>query len=83
MVFNWYVSNFKSYNQHDVNNIQIFRVCCLNVWQVFFPIIQGRHFFVVCMNMKDGVVQLFDNLLTNEPDEERFDWFILRLVCFV
>ncbi|PWA53614.1 phospholipase-like protein [Artemisia annua] len=25
---------------------------------VFFPVIKGHHFFVVCMNIKDGVVQI-------------------------
>ncbi|PWA88824.1 ulp1 protease family, C-terminal catalytic domain-containing protein [Artemisia annua] len=48
---------------------------------VFFPVIQGRHFFVVCMNMKDGEVQLLDNLLLpDKTDDERFSWFIIHLI---
>ncbi|PWA56464.1 hypothetical protein CTI12_AA419660 [Artemisia annua] len=51
---------------------------------VFFPVIKGHHFFVVCMNIKDGVVQILDNLLLpNTTDDERFDWFILLLVYYV
>ncbi|PWA87360.1 hypothetical protein CTI12_AA128140 [Artemisia annua] len=49
--------------------------------EVFFPIIQGRHFFVLCMNMKDGEVQILDNLLMpNTTDDDRFNWFILNLI---
>ncbi|PWA72323.1 ulp1 protease family, C-terminal catalytic domain-containing protein [Artemisia annua] len=48
---------------------------------VFFPVIQGRHFFVVCMNMKDGEVQILDNLLLpDKTDDERFTWFVIHLV---
>ncbi|GKD65289.1 peptidase C48, SUMO/sentrin/Ubl1, partial [Tanacetum coccineum] len=33
-----------------------------NVDLVFFPIIQGRHFFVVCMHLKWKEVQILDNI---------------------
>ncbi|GJX76292.1 ulp1 protease family, C-terminal catalytic domain-containing protein [Tanacetum coccineum] len=32
---------------------------------VFFSILIGRHFILMCMNMKNCVVQLFDNILSN------------------
>ncbi|PWA66146.1 RNA-directed DNA polymerase, eukaryota [Artemisia annua] len=51
------------------------------VQMVFFPVIQGRHFFVVCMNMKDGQVEILDNLLLpDKTEDERFTWFIIHLI---
>ncbi|PWA74635.1 RecF/RecN/SMC [Artemisia annua] len=38
---------------------------------VFFPIIIGHHFILMCMNMKDHVVLIFDNIFSPIEDVRR------------
>ncbi|PWA65859.1 hypothetical protein CTI12_AA302760 [Artemisia annua] len=54
----------------------------VGVDMVFFPIISGRHFFLVVMNMKDNEVQIFDNIYAATVDEvkERYGHFPNLLV---
>ncbi|PWA47599.1 ulp1 protease family, C-terminal catalytic domain-containing protein [Artemisia annua] len=63
------------------NKMTVTRVFCHTSMLVFFPVIQWRHFFVVCMNMKDGEVKILDNLLLpDKAEDERFTWFVVQLV---
>ncbi|PWA55235.1 ulp1 protease family, C-terminal catalytic domain-containing protein [Artemisia annua] len=54
----------------------------VGVDMVIFPIISGRHFFLVVMNMKDNEVQIFDNIYAATVDEvkERYGHFPNLLV---
>ncbi|GKA40160.1 ulp1 protease family, C-terminal catalytic domain-containing protein [Tanacetum coccineum] len=51
-------------NMEDVFKNSLYKTI-KGVELVFFPILIGRHFILMCMNMKNCVVQIFDNILSN------------------
>ncbi|XP_071716702.1 uncharacterized protein [Rutidosis leptorrhynchoides] len=72
--FNLFVANI----EEVVSGDRKFR-SLKNVDLVFFPVIQGSHFYLICFDMKIGRVILLDNMIYTIPFEGRYGEFPNKL----
>ncbi|KAJ0497769.1 putative Ulp1 protease family catalytic domain, papain-like cysteine peptidase superfamily [Helianthus annuus] len=61
-----FASNFEDMlNRYEVKKLE-------SVDLVFIPVLQGDHFYVLCFNLKTGVIELIDNSAAKQEFKERY-----------
>ncbi|GJX20260.1 ulp1 protease family, C-terminal catalytic domain-containing protein [Tanacetum coccineum] len=81
-----YVKASKKFNENMENVLKNSLYKTLEgVELVFFPVLIGMHFILMCMNVKECVVQLFDNIVSNVTKvRKRYGTLPLVMVwCYV
>ncbi|XP_071735981.1 uncharacterized protein [Rutidosis leptorrhynchoides] len=51
-----------------------------NIDLVFFPVIQDRHFYLICFDLKVGKVELLYNMIDRLPFEEKYNDYLYKLI---